>query len=124
MSKQSKVFSALIGVAVLVSSALPLAAYAADSGEVPFYYEVARTAAHSVAPLPDALRGRLASGETPFYYEFAVRQSGTSSAIAPEPVPSGWGAAIAGEVPFYFEFSRPTEASKAVAFHGGGAKEM
>jgi hypothetical protein len=124
MSKQSKAFSALIGVAVLVGSALPLAASAADSGEVPFYYEIARTAGHSVAPLPDAQRGRLAGGETPFYYEFAVRQSGTSSAIAPQAVPAGWGATIAGEVPFYYEFSRPTQASKMVASHGGGAKEM
>ncbi len=107
MSKQPKILSALIGTAVLVGAALPPAAGAADSGEVPYYLELGRSAGQSAAPLPLVQQGRLDGGEIPYYYAFATGQTGKSSASIPAPSSSVLVAAgQSGEVPYYIDLCR------------------
>jgi hypothetical protein len=125
MSKQRKFLFALIGTTLLVGSALPPAASAADSGEVPFYLEFSSRAGHSAAPLPSAQQGRLDGGEIPFYYEFATKQSGASSARVPAPISSAVAAVgDPGEVPYYYQFSRPKSNEAMAAKRGLGGNAM
>jgi hypothetical protein len=107
MSKQPKILSALIGTAVLAGAALAPAASASDSGEVPYYLELGRSAGQSAAPLPLAQQGRLDSGESQYYYTFASGQTGKSSASAPAPSAKVMVAAgQSGEVPYYIDLCR------------------
>jgi hypothetical protein len=106
MSKQSKMFSALIGTIVFAGSAFSLSASAAQSGEEQFYVEVAGTPPAPSAPLPLDLLGALPSGEIPFYYEVAGKQPGASRSVVAVPGSLAVGAATPGEVPYYFEIAR------------------
>jgi hypothetical protein len=125
MSKQPKILSALIGTAVLVGSALPLSASAAESGEVPYYLDFGRSAGQSAAPLPVSQQGRLDSGEIPYYYAFASGQAGTSSASIPAPSASAVVAANEpGEVPYYFQLSRPESTKPIAGSRGLGGNVM
>ncbi len=125
MSKQPKILSALIGTAVLVGAALPPAASAADSGEVPYYLELGRSAGQSAAPLPVAQQGRLDGGEIPYYYAFAAGQPGKSSASIPAPSSSALVAANQpGEIPYYFQLSRPESTKPIAGSRGLGGNVM